>query len=530
MKPAVRRRLARAERAERAAAQPARPAPPRQRRSAFGRVFYSLFILGAAGLLVALSAAIYGYHVYTSPGPLAQAKVFEIRRGLKLPEIAADLEKAGIIASKNLFVSAAYFTGSRGRLKAGEYQFAKSMSMRDVLGLVVQGESIVYKLTIPEGWTTAQALERVKANPLLAGNITIAPAEGSLLPDTYIFRKGDSRDDVLHNMMDSSTKLLDELWQKRAPDLMVKTKEEALTLASIVEKETAVPEERRRIASVFHNRLRQGMRLQSDPTIIYGITLGKSNLDRPLTRKDIAETTPYNTYRIDGLPPGPIANPGRDAIAATLTPGITQDLYFVADGSGGHAFAKTLEEHRANVAKWREIEKKRNQAEQLVMEDEAPPEPAPAQPQPAPQQPAEVTSDLKPQIVSPPLPPIEPGQTATETKPAEPAKPAEAAKPAEPEKPATEPAKPAGIAKPAEPEKPTGIAKPAEAAAAVVEDAPLPPARKPEPAVLQKQAAVAGAGKPAKQRPAAALRPGQIVSVANRRVPIPVPKPRFPTP
>ena len=349
--------------------------PRRRRRGAFARVLSSLFMLVALVAIGGVALGIYGMMQIGAPGPLAADKVFEVKKGLGTRDIGKELERAGIVTSGGLFSAAAVMTGKRASLKPGEYQFTAGMSIEDVLDLLASGRVIVYKLSVPEGWTTAQAVERVRANEVLTGDITITAVEGQLLPDTYVFTRGETRDNLLRGMIRARQKLVDELWPQRDPDIPVKTPEEALILASIVEKETGVAEERPRVASVFVNRLKAGMRLQSDPTIIYGITLGKSKLDRPLTRDDIAAKTPYNTYQIDGLPPGPIANPGRDAIAATLQPAKTKDLYFVADGSGGHVFAETLEEHNKNVAKWREIEKKRREAEGLApLEDLTAPE------------------------------------------------------------------------------------------------------------------------------------------------------------
>jgi UPF0755 protein len=329
-------------------------------------------LLAGCIVLAVFGLGLYGYIKFNQAGPLAADTTFQVERGGGVLGIAAELEKAGIISSANVFAFAAGATRARGRLKPGEYQFKKAMSMREVMGLIVSGKIITYKVTIPEGWTTAQALDRLRENEVLTGDITLDPAEGHLMPDTYIFQRGETRDNVVKAMMQSSEKLMDELWPQRATDAPVKTPAEALTLASIIEKETAVPDERARVASVFANRLRQGMRLQSDPTIIYGITGGKSKLERPLTRQDIAQATPYNTYQVNGLPPGPIANPGRASITAALAPAKTNDLYFVADGSGGHVFAATLAEHRVNVRKWRELEKQRNQngEEAPVMDEE----------------------------------------------------------------------------------------------------------------------------------------------------------------
>jgi len=301
------------------------------------------------------AAAVYGYLEYTRPGPLAHAKVFEIEKGLGASEIAAKLKEAGVIASAEAFSTAVYFTGSRSRLKAGEYEFPAAANMRDVLNLLVSGKSVVYKVGIPEGWTSAMAIDRIRGNPALAGDVT-TPPEGAIMPDTYVFKRGMTRLELIDEMLAAQTRLLDEIWAKRRSGLAIRTKEEAVILASIVEKETGIAGERPLIASVFLNRLAKGMRLQSDPTIIYGIVGGKGKLGRPLTKADITTPTPYNTYTFKGLPPGPIANPGRAALEAVINPQQTAYLYFVADGTGGHAFATTLEEHRRNVAKWRDIE------------------------------------------------------------------------------------------------------------------------------------------------------------------------------
>jgi UPF0755 protein len=342
----------------------------KKKRGAFARVLSSLFTLVAVVAICGVALGIYGMTKFGATGPLAADKVFEIRKGLGARDIGKELEKAGIISSAGMFSVAAVASGKRSSLKPGEYQFTAGMSMEDVLDLLASGRVITYKLSVPEGWTTAQTLDRMRENGILTGDITVVAGEGELLPDTYVFTRGETRNNLLRGMIKARQKVMDELWAQRDPDIPVKSREEAMVLASIVEKETGIPDERPRVASVFVNRLKAGMRLQSDPTIIYGITLGKTKLERPLTREDIAAKTPYNTYQIDGLPPGPIANPGRDAIAATLQPAKTKYLYFVADGSGGHVFAETLDEHNKNVAKWREIEKKRREAEGLAPLDD----------------------------------------------------------------------------------------------------------------------------------------------------------------
>ena len=313
---------------------------------------FVLCILAGAAML---AAGFYAYGNYTAQGPLAESKVFVVAPGQSAAEIGDELEKSGIISNGRIFAVMAQVTGQRTRLKAGEYSFPAEASMQTVMGLIAAGRAITYKISIPEGFTSEMAVARVNANEVLTGPPAITPPEGTILPDTYVFRRGMTRQKLVEDMQTAQRKLLEELWAGRMPMPGIDTKEQAVTLASIVEKETSLAEERPLIAAVFINRLNKGMRLQSDPTIIYGIAGGKGRLDRPLTRTDIETETPYNTYRIDGLPPGPIANPGRAALEAVLNPTATEYLYFVADGTGGHAFASTLAEHNRNVRKWREI-------------------------------------------------------------------------------------------------------------------------------------------------------------------------------
>ncbi len=229
--------------------------------------------------------------------------------------------------------------------------------MRQVLETLTDGKSIQYKVAVPEGLTSQQIVERLKADTNLSGDITILPAEGTLLPDTYLVSKGMGRQELIDRMQAQMKELLVSSWAKRQADLPLRTPEEALSFASIVEKETGKPEERDRVSAVFHNRLKKGMRLQSDPTIVYGIVGGQGPLGRAITKPDIESKTAYNTYQINGLPPGPICNPGRATIEAALNPATTNDIYFVADGSGGHAFSETLKEHNSAVQKWREVER-----------------------------------------------------------------------------------------------------------------------------------------------------------------------------
>lgn len=334
------------------------PGPRRRERraSAVSRVLLWTVLLGICAGLAALVAGFFAYSAFTAAGPLAERKVVVVEQGLSAAEIGTALEQGGVISNGRVFAAMAQLTGQRTQLKAGEYDVPAAASMQQVMSMIASGRAITYKITIPEGFTSEMAVARVNASEVLTGAPATPPPEGAILPDTYVFQRGMTRQKLVEDMQAAQTRLLEELWASRVPVPAIATKEQAVTLASIVEKETAVPEERPVIASVFMNRLSKGMRLQSDPTIIYGITGGKGRLDRALTRKDIDTPTEYNTYRIDGLPPGPIANPGRAALEAVLNPTPTKHLYFVADGTGGHAFAATLAEHNRNVRKWRKIE------------------------------------------------------------------------------------------------------------------------------------------------------------------------------
>ena len=326
------------------------------------------FVLRAFLFLVLLAAGIGGYgawHVWSefqSPGPQSEngatETVVNLPRGTGLNRIAETLEEQGVIGNSLIFRAGVMYFGKASALKAGEYAIPSGASPQRVMEILIEGKAIVYKLTLPEGLTTAMALDLVSKHVSLQGEVTRMPAEGALLPETYIFNRGMSRDALIERMEKDHAAAIDELWEKRVPNLPISTKEEAVILASIVEKETGVANERPRVASVFVNRLRKGMKLQSDPTIIYGLTKGVP-LGRGIRQSELDKATAYNTYVINGLPPTPIANPGREAIAAVLNPAETDDLFFVADGTGGHVFASTLAEHERNVQNWRQIEKQR---------------------------------------------------------------------------------------------------------------------------------------------------------------------------
>ncbi len=316
-------------------------------------------LLGLAlfAVIVAGGTAMWGYFVFTGPGPLTGPVSVVIPTGAGLRPIAAQLETAGVIRNPFVFILAARVRGQHGSLKAGEYAFDSAVSQQAVLEKLVQHDTVVRRVTIPEGLTSVEILALLEEAEGLVGVIETLPDEGALLPETYHFAYGDPRVGVLERMEAEMAQALDELWRVRMDGLPFTDKEEALTLASIVEKETSVPEERPRIAAVFINRLQRNMRLQSDPTVVYALTGGRGPLGRELTRLDLKTDHPYNTYEYPGLPPGPISNPGRASIEAVLNPLITDELYFVADGTGGHAFAKTLEEHNRNVARWRRLQK-----------------------------------------------------------------------------------------------------------------------------------------------------------------------------
>lgn len=291
-----------------------------------------------------------------TPGPLAQEQVIELERGSGLAGIAMKLEAAGVVDDARIFRLAARLTGRDRKLRAGEYLVPAAISPNALLDLLESGRVVLHALTVPEGLTTAETLALVAADPVLTGPMPeVTPGEGTLLPETYHFPRGTTRVGIVEQMQTEMATLLTELWAGRQPDLPLATPQEALTLASIIEKETAVPDEYGLVAGVFVNRLRRGMLLQTDPTVIYALTRGQGPLGRQLLRRDLEVDDPYNTYVHAGLPPGPIANPGRGALEAAVAPAETDYLYFVADGTGGHAFAKSLAEHNRNVAKWRKV-------------------------------------------------------------------------------------------------------------------------------------------------------------------------------
>jgi UPF0755 protein len=328
----------------------------------FVRVVSAVMTVSLIAMLIVGATVFTIVNQYESPGPLTATRTIVIPKGEGRIAIAERLEREGIITNRWTFVGGHLlqsFMGGRKstELKAGEYEIKDHASMRDVIDTLAEGKSILYKATLPEGLTSEQIVERLKAETNLSGEISSTPEEGTLLPDTYYFSKGTARKEILDRMQAGMQKSLAEVWEARDPDLPIRSIEELVTFASIVEKETGRPDERDRVAAVFYNRLKKGMRLQSDPTIIYGIVGGQGALGRGITKADIDAKSPYNTYQINGLPPGPICNPGKSALMAALHPAKTADLYFVADGSGGHTFSETLKDHNSAVQKWRAVEK-----------------------------------------------------------------------------------------------------------------------------------------------------------------------------
>ncbi|MEO8812598.1 MAG: endolytic transglycosylase MltG [Caulobacteraceae bacterium] len=317
-------------------------------------------MLGLAAVVATLCVAAAGLALW-GPGPKAVNGVSTeviLDRGAGLGAIARRLRAAGVIRSTWAFAGAAELGGVAGRLKAGDYEFRSGATLVDVLNAIRDGAVVRRVVTIPEGVTSAVATGIVQRNPYLTGRAPL-PKEGAILPETYEIRRGETRAAVIERMSAARDALLATLWRTRAGGLPFATPEEAVTMASIVEKETAAPSERARIAAVFINHLKMGMRLETDPAVIYGLT-GGAALGHGLRLSELATRTPYNTYLLAGLPPTPIANPGAASLAATLRPAAGDDLYFVADGSGGHVFADTYEAHLKNVARWRAIERARN--------------------------------------------------------------------------------------------------------------------------------------------------------------------------
>ncbi len=349
-------------RSPRAALEPEQVPPPPKRSD---RARNPFVVIGNAIITIVLVLMIgtgvayyYGRQKLEAPGPLQEDKVVNIPPRAGMTDIADVLQREGVIDNNRwAFIGSVFALKARSELKPGEYLFQKNASLRDVIGTIVDGKVVQHAVTIPEGLTSEQIVGRLTDNDIFAGTVREIPREGTLLPETYKFPRGTTREQVIARMQQAQKRIVAEVWEHRNPDIPVKTPEQLVTLASIVEKETGRADERSRVAAVFVNRLRQKIKLQSDPTIIYGLVGGKGTLGRPIKRSEIQQPSPYNTYVVDGLPPGPIANPGRASLEAAANPARTRDLFFVADGTGGHTFTETYDQHQKNVAKLRAMEK-----------------------------------------------------------------------------------------------------------------------------------------------------------------------------
>lgn len=352
-------------RSPRAALEPERVPVPVKRSK---RVRHPLVRAGNALItflvLVAIAggaALVIGKQRFEAPGPLTEDRIVNIPRGYGTRDISDLLVREGVIDKPWTFVAGVIVLKAREGLKSGEYQFHKHASLHDVINTILEGKVVQHLFTVPEGTTSEQIVARLMENPALSGNINEIPPEGSLLPDTYKFTRGTSREQIIKRMEQADKRVVKEIWERRMPDLPLKSPQDLVTLASIIEKETGRADERTRVAAVFINRLRHKMKLQSDPTIIYGLVGGKGSLGHPITKAEKEQPTPYNTYIIDGLPPGPIANPGRASLEAAANPARTRELYFVADGSGGHTFSDNYEQHQKAVTHLRAHEQQQNQ-------------------------------------------------------------------------------------------------------------------------------------------------------------------------
>lgn len=341
----------------------AREKPRRHRRAWWANLLIVLSVLLFLAAAATGGIAYVAWEWFHGSGPAARSgdqTVVMLEKGSGVSTISTRLMLAGVIDDDTLFKIGVKYYGNDSRLKYGEFAFPSGASMKEVMDILVEGKVIQYGVTVPEGRTSAMAMRILAADTVLTGESGATPAEGALLPETYLFTRGTTRKEIVARMTHDEDALAKALWEKRKADLPYQTLEEAVILASIVEKETGLASERPQVASVFVNRLRKGMKLQSDPTIIYGLTGGEP-LGRGIRKSELEKATPYNTYIIDGLPPTPICNPGRASLEAVINPPDTDYLFFVADGTGGHAFAATLAEHEANVRKWREIEAQRGQ-------------------------------------------------------------------------------------------------------------------------------------------------------------------------
>src|SRR5215470_3798202 len=365
-------------RSPRAALEPEQVPPPPRRseraRNPFVVVGNAIFTLLILLMIGAGTAYYYGKQVLESPGPLKEDRIVNIPARAGKRDISDVLQREGVTnVNPWIFIGSVYALKASSDLKPGEYLFQKHASLRDVIGTIVEGKVVQHTFTIPEGLTSEQIVARLSDNDIFAGSVREIPREGTLLPETYKFPRGTPREQVIQRMQQAQKRVVAEIWDRRSPDGPLKSPEQLVTLASIVEKETGKADERSRVAAVFTNRLRQKIKLQSDPTIIYGMVGGKGTLGRPIRRSEITQPSPYNTYVIEGLPPGPISNPGRASLEATANPARTRDLFFVADGTGGHTFTETYDAHQKNVAKLRAMEKQIQNDTAEPAEDAPPP-------------------------------------------------------------------------------------------------------------------------------------------------------------
>jgi UPF0755 protein len=408
-------------RSPRAALEPEKVPPPPKRseraRNPFVVVGNAIITIVLLLLIGTGTAYYYGKQVLESPGPLTEDRVVNIPARAGKRDIADVLQREGVIdVNPWLFIGGVFAMKASSDLKPGEYSFQKNASLRDVIATIVEGKVVQHSVTIPEGLTSEQIVGRLGDNDIFGGSVREIPREGTLLPETYKFPRGTTRDQVIQRMQAAQKRVVAEIWERRSPDVPLKSPEQLITLASIVEKETGKPDERSRVAAVFVNRLRQKIKLQSDPTIIYGLVGGKGTLGRPIKRSEITQPSPYNTYVIDGLPPGPIANPGRASLEAAANPARTRDLFFVADGTGGHAFTETYDQHQKNVAKLRATEKQ-VQNDTVEPADDAPPPVAVA---PAADAPPATGTTAKPPAAKRPARTPAPRQGAAQSAPAAP--------------------------------------------------------------------------------------------------------------
>jgi UPF0755 protein len=344
------------------------PPNPKRAHSRLFKLIEGVVLVVVVFAFVVGGVAAWFWHSFNAAGPLRDEKVVVIPKGAGMSGIATVLADAGVIDNPVVFKLGARLTAEGLALHAGEFKFPASVSPRGAMRVLIEGKVVLHRVTVAEGLTVAEIYDVLSTQPDLEGPVPPKPPEGSLLPETYFFVLGDTRAQLVDRMRSEMTVKLADLWEGRDKDVPLDGPADAITLASLVEKETSKDNERPRVAAVFYNRMKKGMALQSDPTVIFALTDGKGKLDRALTTADLKLDSPYNTYLNEGLPKGPIANPGLAALKAVLHPLKTKELYFVADGTGGHAFAETLDQHNQNVAKWRKFLK--NQATQTSGEGE----------------------------------------------------------------------------------------------------------------------------------------------------------------